>query len=162
MRRTQDLSFKSQNYTMAPDLLNLIRTVRLNNEVGLAEFMSFLLIVRVPADTLVLRRTSGTDGFPHLIPKERNPGIRIFRGEQLFLVKFERRKNIRRRCITGRPCLRKDASAIARLLCPIHMMWARTLRNIGVIGRILPPLTSSPPQSETGRSDADSRIQLGG
>ena len=76
----QDLSFRCQNFMMAPDFLNLIRTVELNNECGLAAFMSFLLALRVPSETLTMRSASDTDMQSQITPKEHMvlAGIRMF------------------------------------------------------------------------------------
>ena len=44
-------------------------------------------------------------------------------------------------CITRRPCLCDETSALARAFCPAHQLWPRLTTGVEVHGRLFPPLT---------------------
>ena len=127
LAKAQNQSFRFRNYMMATDLLKLIRAAKLNNEFGLSAFMSFLLVLRVPSETLMMRLAAESDCLTQSTPQEHKVlvGIRIFKGEPLLLAKFAWRKNLPRGCILRRPRLCNEKSDTTRVLCPIRMLWPR-------------------------------------
>ena len=145
LANAQDLSFKFQNYMFAADLLRLITSVKLDNEFGLACFMSFLLLLRVPSETLLMRKADNSDFSTEFPPQDQKilVGVRMVAGRPLFIAKFSWRKNLKHGCILRRPCLCDESSNLTRLLCPVHKLWPRMSRNIPVRGLIFPSLTAS-------------------
>ena len=60
------MSFAFENFTMASDLLNLLKVAKLDSPFGLAAFLSFLLQLRVPSETLLMRLVAPTDRMSEL------------------------------------------------------------------------------------------------
>ena len=142
----QNLSFLIQTFALAPDLQTLIRTVELNNEFGLSAIMSFLLVLRVPSETLAMRREADSDCLPQFAPEEQMvlQGILIFQGEPHLLSKFAWwGGGLPRGCILRRPCLCAETSDTERVLRPIHMLWPRMIADIDTRDRLFPSLKAS-------------------
>ena len=127
LKNAQDLSFKFQNYLMAADLLRLLQVSNLNTEFGQAAFFSFLFILRVPSETLWMRKASPSDRLTEFYPQDHKVlvGIRIIDGQEFLLAKFAWRKNMKHGCIVRRPCLCHDGLPLARAVCPVHRIWHR-------------------------------------
>ena len=120
----QRLSLRFQNYMCASDLLRLIRHVEMSAPLGIAAFLVFLFLLRAPSEALPIRRAADSDlrkAFCHQ-PHKVLAGIRPAAWSGILLAKFPRRENIRRGCILRRPCLFSEASDLARLLSPAHMI----------------------------------------
>ena len=141
----QDLSFKFQNYVFASDLLRLLKFIKLSSELGLAAFLAFLLFLRVPSEALWMRVAPGSENLTEFTPQPFSvlAGIRIIKGSPMLLVKFPWRKNLKRGCILRRPCLCSEASDLARLFCPDHMIWPRVAAGKEDYGLAFPGLSRS-------------------
>ena len=61
----------------------------------------------------------------------------------MLLVKFSWRKNLKRGCILRRPCLCDEPTDLARVLCPVHVVWPRISAGKGDYDLIFPSLTRS-------------------
>ena len=105
LRKVAGQSFKFGNYVAAPDLLTLLKRVKLSPECGLAAFLSFLLLPRVPSETLLMRMASDTDRISEYCPRkfEILVGVRTIGGSELLIAKFAWRKNTRRGVFFGCP-----------------------------------------------------------
>ena len=57
-------------------------------------------------------------------------GVRIIGGSVMLLAKFARRKNMKRGCISRRPCLCGEPVPLARVLCPVHRIWPQLAGRI--------------------------------
>ena len=145
LKNAHDLPFRFQNFMFADSLLELIRHVKLNNEFGLAAFLSFLLLLRVPSETLLIRIADEGDRITEFPPHEHKivAGIRRIKGEPMRVVKFPRRENIKHGCILRRPCLCDEKWAIARTLCPVHRIWPELIQDKRPRGYMFPSLSAS-------------------
>ena len=132
------------NFTMASGLLALIKIVNLSTAFGLAAFLSFLLLLQEPSETLLTRRAPDTDRITEFPPHYFKilAGIRTFDGSPLLIVKFPRRKNIPNGCILRRPCLCQEAPTLARIVFPVHQIWHRLCDGAEIHGRLFPFLTA--------------------
>ena len=61
LRNAHVVSFRFPNFMFPPDLLRLVRTVKLSSDFGQSAFLSFLLLLRVPSETLQLRKADNSD-----------------------------------------------------------------------------------------------------
>ena len=97
---------------MPPDLLLLIRTVYLTSEFGQAAFLSFILLLRVPSETLQLRRADDSDLIAEFSPQAYKVlvGARRISDTDMLIAKFSWRKNCKHGCILRRPCLCGESS----------------------------------------------------
>ena len=82
LKNAQDLPFRFQNFMFSDSLLALIRHIKLDNEFGLAEFLSFLLLLRVPSETLLIRLADEDGRIAEFSPQNHKilAGIRRIRG----------------------------------------------------------------------------------
>ena len=93
LRNAQNLSFEFQNYLMADDLMRLLQVSDLSTEFGQAAFYSFLFLIRVPSETLSMRKADLSDRlteFPHQEHKVM-VGMRAIGRRDFLLAKFSRR-----------------------------------------------------------------------
>ena len=123
----QDLSFQFQNYVFADDLLKLAKSVKLDNDFGLVCFFSSLLLLRVPSEALLMRRSDDSDKITEPPPRKHKilVAVRAVKGAPLFVAKLAWRKNMRHGCILRRPCLCDEKAPMARTLFPVHQIWPR-------------------------------------
>ena len=144
LRQAAEVSFAFENFMLASDLLNLLKVVKLASPFGLAAFLSFLLLLRVPSETLLMRLAGPTDRITEFVPQnfEILAGLRSFKGTELLVVKFSRRKNLPRGCILRRPCLCDEPLVSARIFCPVHQIWPRLIQGIEIHGRLFPSLSA--------------------
>ena len=114
------LPFAPPDFTPAPDLLKLIRAVKLSSDFGQAAFLSFLLLLRVPSETLQLRKAADsafvTEFAPHAF--KISVGVRRIANTDMLIAKFSWRGNFWRGCILRRPCLCDESSCLARVSSP--------------------------------------------
>ena len=74
LKNAHDLSFRFENFLFAGDLLRLIRATKLTSEFGCAAFFSFLFLLRVPSETLSIRKATPEDRITDLAPpKSQDP-----------------------------------------------------------------------------------------
>lgn len=125
LANAQDISFRFQNYMFADELLRLIKFAKLPTELGQAAFLSVLGLLRVPSETLMIQLACGSDLLTDFSPHDTKilAGIRAIQGSGMLLIKFSRRKNIKRGCIPRRPFLCDEPSTLARIFCPAHKLW---------------------------------------
>ena len=71
LQNAHGLSFKFQNYLMADDLLRPLQVENLNTEFGQAAFLSFLFLLRVPSETLWMRKAGEFARLTEFSPQER-------------------------------------------------------------------------------------------
>ena len=123
----QDLAFQFQNYISADDLLKLIKSAKMENDFGLVCFFSFLLLLRVPSDSLLMRRADDSGKITEFSPQKHKilVGVLTVKGTPLFVAKFAWRKNMRHGCILRQPCLCGEKAPLARAHCPVHQIWPR-------------------------------------
>ena len=143
LRLAAGVSFAFGNFVIASDLLALLKAVKLASPFGLAAFLSFLLLLRLPSETLLIRRASDWGRLSEFAPHDFKilAGLRTFSGTNLSIVKFSRRKNLPTGCILRRPCLCDETSTLARIFCPVHQIWPRLCDGVEVHGRLFPSLT---------------------
>ena len=116
LESAQNLPFEFQNYIPAGDLLTIVKSAKLDNDFGLVCFFSFPLLLRVPSETLLMRRV-GDSGRITKFPPQKSKilvCVRTVKGTPLFAAKFSWRKNMRHGCILRRPCLCDEKSPLAR------------------------------------------------
>ena len=144
LRHAAVKSFPFDNFMMAPDLLPLIKFVKLTTDFGLSAFLSFLLL-RVPSETMRIRRASDVYRLTEFPPHDFKimAGIRPFSGSSLLIAKFPKRGNLPRGCILRRPCLCGEASLLARAFCPAHQIWPRLRERAEVRGLFHRSLSAS-------------------
>ena len=96
LRRAVAKSFPFENFTMASDLMSLLKFAKLATDFGLSAPLSFLLILRVPSETLLARRASDEDRLTEFAPRDFKilSGIRPSNGSGLLIAKFTRWENI--------------------------------------------------------------------
>ena len=138
LRNAADASFKFENYILASDLLVLIREVELASDFGQAVFFSYLFLMRVPPETLRMRKADDDDRITEYAPQKFKVlvGIRRVGCSDMLIAEFSRRKNLRRGCILRRPCLCDERTTMARVLCPVHQVWPwvkERTRNHGLL-----------------------------
>ena len=145
LKNSHGVSFRFQNFMFAADLLHLLKSVSLTTEFGQASFLSFLFLLRVPSGTLQLRFAADSDALADFAPHRFKAivGVRTIAGSPLLLAKFSWRNNIRSGCILRRPCLCDERTELARMLCPVHMIWPRILADCTIHGLLAPSLTRS-------------------
>ena len=61
LKNAQDMVFRFRNFILVGDLPRLLRTPKLTSAFGQAAFLSFLFLIRVPSEALVLIRADSTD-----------------------------------------------------------------------------------------------------
>ena len=125
LKKCQDPSFRFSNFARCPLLLRIIEHDSAGIEFAQAGFFSFLFSLRVPSETLVLRRAYSSDPMetfcPH--PDEALMGVRTVGGEPFLFAKFSWRKNMASGCILRRPCFCNLTNRKAALICPVHVSW---------------------------------------
>lgn len=94
--------------------------------------LSFLFSMRVPSETLQIRRAlppGALDTFPPQ-PEKALIGFRLVVGIPFLTSKFHRRKNLTGGCSLRRPCSCSLAAARAASLCPVHALWSLIRRRV--------------------------------
>ena len=144
LRNAQDLSFTFQNYMMAADLLRLLQVSNLSSEFGQAAFFSYLFLLRVPSETLWMRKASSSDRLTEFSPQKHKVlvGMRTIGGQDFLLAKFGWRKNMKHGCILRRPCLCHDSMPLARAICPVHLIWPRISDRVPTDGLLFPSFSA--------------------
>ena len=163
LRNATDQSFKFEIYVMAPDLLTLIKRAKLATKFGRAAFLSSLLL-RVPSETPLMRRTDDSDRSSEYPPHEFNVLIgnrRIF-GSLLLIAKFAWRGNMRRGRILRRPCLCEEWSILSRTLCPVHQAGPLIKERASVRGFISSSFSVAKFNKELKRRMQECQFPLGG
>ena len=145
LKNSRDLSFFCQNFMFASDLLRRLKSVSLTTEFGQADFLPFLLRLRVPSETHQLRFAADSDALENFPRRQFKAlvGVRVIGGRRFFLAKFPWRKNIRSGCILLLPCLCDETEELSRTLCPVHMIWPLISAGGECRGLLFPSLTRS-------------------
>ena len=107
LENSQDRSFAFPNFIFSADLLAIFKHEGPLSPFFQAASLSYLFSLRVPSETLELRRAFADDPlteFAHQTDKALI-GIRPYKGRDLLVVKFAFRKNIRGGCVLFRPCI---------------------------------------------------------
>ena len=101
LRATQNLSPELHNYLMADDLLRLLHVSNLSTEFGQSAFFSFLFLLRIPSETLWMRKADASDRLTEFPPQEHKVivGVRTLGGRDFLIAKFAWRENLKRGCI---------------------------------------------------------------
>ena len=123
LKKCQDRSFRFHNFIRSSLLARVIQHESVKSEFAHAAFLSFLFALRVPSETLQLRRAFRGDQLlefsPH--PDKALIGSVSVGGEAFIVAKFSYRKNVPGGCILRRPCFCHMGNARATALCPIHI-----------------------------------------
>ena len=127
LENAQDRSFAFPNFLFSKDILVIADHEGLDSPFFQLAFLSYLFSLRVPSETLVIRRAYADDPLTEFIPQPDKAlmGIRTYKEHQMLVLKFSFRKNIRGGCVLFRPCLCSEQKARARTLCPVHSIWPR-------------------------------------
>ena len=88
-------------------------------------FLSFLFALRVPSETLKIRRAFRGDDLTAFSPinGEALMGIRGPPSGQRLVLKLRSRKNLPNGCIMSRPCFCGLPAKAAKRMCPVHAIW---------------------------------------
>ena len=122
---SQDRSFAFPNFFFSKGLLKLLDHEGLESQFFQLGFLSYLFSLRVPSETLTLRRAFFDGPLTEFVPQPDKAlmGIRRHSGRDVLVVKFPFRENIRGGCVLLRPCLCEETNDRARTLCPVHSIW---------------------------------------
>ena len=125
------LALKPPNFTRAPDLLKILGWAKHDTPHGQAYFLSYLFALRVPSETLVLRRALPDGRITGFIPQLDKAliGARTYRGGPNLDIKFEYRQNIRNCFIRTRQRRCAETSQETNDICPAQQVWQADLRK---------------------------------
>ena len=126
-----DTSFRFPNFIFSKDLLKILDHETIDSQFGQLCYLSYLFSLRVPSETLQIRRAYHDDPLTQFVHQEDRAlmGIRKYENNELLVLKFARRKNIRGGCVLFRPCICYENHPRAIGLCPIHTVWPIIARN---------------------------------
>ena len=101
---------------------------------------SFLFLLRVSSETLMLRMAAADDPITDFTPQKAKilAGVRIIGGCEVLLAKFSRRKNMNRGRILRRSCLCGEPEPMARVLFPPHRIWPQLADRFRTGGLLFP------------------------
>ena len=132
LKKSQNRSFRFSNFARSPLLTQLIRRESVQSEFAHASFFSFLFAIRVPSESLHLRRANRGDQLIAFSPQPEKAliGTAVVGGGNFLVAKFSWRGNMVGGCILRRPCFcllgrRHDTS-----LLPIRRFWAEVRRRV--------------------------------
>ena len=125
LENSQDRSFAFPNFFFSKDLLRLLDREGVESQFFQLGFLSYLFSLRVPSETLCLKRAFFDDPLTEFVPQTDKAlaGIRRHSDRDVLVLKFSFRKNIRGGCVLLRPCLCDEIHDRARTLCPVHSIW---------------------------------------
>ena len=118
--------------SLDPKILDrIVRAETWASEFARICFVTFLFMLRLPSESLPLRRALPTD---RLLSKEplSSPaiiGLREFNGDQRLIIKLARRKNARHGFSATRPCFCGDNFLLPKHNCPIHRFWKAVIAH---------------------------------
>ena len=106
--------------------------------------ISFLYALRVPSESLILKRASKDDDLTGYAPMRGHAliGLRGLLGHECLVIRFERRKNHPNGCILSRPCFCQLSAPSARRLCPAHAFWPAIAARAKCGQKLFPGFTS--------------------
>ena len=133
IKKRQDKSFRFRNFIRSSILVRIIEHESAVSEFAQEAYLSFLFALRVPSETLQLRRAYSADELLSFSPQPDKAliGLANADGEQFLVVKMSWRKNITAGCIMRRPCFCHLGSELAVGLCPVHSIWPAVRRRVG-------------------------------
>ena len=142
LANAQDKSFAFSNYVFSQDLMGILEWETWHSPLAQVAFLSYLFSLRVPSETLHLRKATKYDKLLKFEPQEQKVlmGIQRMDDTEVLVAKFRFRKNMRGGCILIRPCLCAETHDKARAICPIHTFWPLVAKNCGAHELLFPKL----------------------
>ena len=144
LENAQDKSFIFPNFIQSPDLITMLRHIKLDTELGQLCYMAYLFSLRVPSEALTARRAFADDPLLGFVPQEDKAlmGVRSYKQTDILVLKFAFRKNLRNGCILKRPCICSEKNPLARLLCPPHTLWPLIKQRVDTGDLLFPNFTA--------------------
>ena len=102
-----NLSFRPPNFISPTDSPHIVEKHRMNSDIGSIFFVIYLFSLRVPSGTFPIRRAFKDDPITEFREQETKilTWRRTYCGQDLLVMKFSYRKNIKYGCILKRPCI---------------------------------------------------------
>ena len=132
LKKSHGHSFRFSNFIRSSLLIQLIHHETIQSEFAQAAFLSFLFALRVPSETLQLRRAFRDDQLLAFSPQTKKALIctAVVGGATFLVTKFSWRKNMAGGCILRRPCFCSLGRRHATSLFPLHSFWAEIRRRV--------------------------------
>ena len=143
LKRNRDISFRFHNFADFAMLLELLALEGWRSPFVRAAMLSFLFSLRVPSETLLLRRAYGNEPLLSFCRQETKAriGVRISNSVNILVAKFSYRKNIPSGCILRRPCICAPKTSAPHPFCPVHILWHHIRRTTLPGEHLFPELT---------------------
>ena len=140
LAKCQNKSFRLPNFIRIPLVARIIGFEGFSADFAQVAYLSFLFSLRVPSETLALRRASPKDPIVDHTPQPTKALIKLstIDGKPFLVMKFSVRKNLVYGCILRRPCFFSFGTSRAISLCPVHAFWP-LIRARAQSGHLLPP-----------------------
>lgn len=136
----KDMRFEFHNFSRGDDLLTLLRWAKSGSPHGLAYFLSYLSLLRVPSETI--RRTRAfPDGRVTEFAKQTEEaliGSRTYKTAPALAMEFAFRKNAPSGRTPIRPSLCGETADVAHGICPAHSAWTYIRGRVGAGGPSVP------------------------
>ena len=138
LENSQGRSFAFPNYLLPKDILYIRDHEGAGSPFSPLAFISYLFSLRVPSEALQIRRAYADDPLTEFVPQADKAllGLRQYKGQQMMVLKFAFRENIRGGCVLFRPCLWSEQDNRARAICPVHSIWPMITDRTPVGARI--------------------------
>ena len=127
LAKCQNKSFRFPNFIRSSLLLRIVEFEGFASEFAQVAYLSFLVSLRVPSETLMMRRAFPTDLIAEQTPQPDKALIKLatLDDRPYLVMKFSYGENLVYGCILRRPCFCPIATKHASALCPVHDFWPR-------------------------------------
>ena len=113
------------NFIYPNDILNIGGQEGGNPPFSQLAFISYLFSLRLPSETLEIRRAYADGPMAEFLPQAGKAlmGVVKYKGHQMIVLKFAFRGNIMGGFVLFRPCLCSEQDSRVPTLCPAHAIW---------------------------------------
>ena len=143
LAKCQNKSFRFPNFIRSALVARIIDFDGFDSQFAQVAYLSFLFSLRVPSETLAIRRAFSDDPVSEHIPQSEKALIKIctIEGVPYLVLKLSHRKNLVYGCILRRPCFCSLGSQRATALCPVHAFWPLVIDRVHSGSLLFPNVT---------------------